>query len=465
MTAQRERELIRRAIDQRFSGMQANPWLADRVMQIDRGEIKVKKKLSVGFVLVIVFSLLAVTALGALTLSWDDASKFLRKQFEEGSFNVWSGNERVELVASLAENGILEQSAELELLLSGTLTEAEASSLAEKLMTEWLDAPVDHVSFRTIMEKIWGTFKGWTLEQKAWYTQTLTDAGIQSPDVELFVLPDDDVISQKDAEMIARVYGEIWTNAAPGTFDSYDIVAEYIIFPHTVEKDGKRYTTTEGAKPVWIVEIGTPYRQGNTMYVEIDPQTGNADFLPLLIEAVYDRLFIDIRSPKVIPAIGDMQAQQSISSFFSWTMEAKAQWSEVVRPQLLSRKEGKPRLNDVIADAFSQYRYGLPGEHSLPQSVALKMAENAISNAYGITEADLLKYGSVYIYYDITNPAAPLWRFHFSMQGAQAVQTFGSLYDMINYRVEVDAQTGETLSLESYLLKDFPGYQAIMKWV
>lgn len=88
MTEQRERELIRRAVDQRFSGMQANPRLADRIIQIDRGEIKVKKKLSVGFVLVIVFSLLVVTALGALTLSWDDASKFLRKQFEEGSFNV-----------------------------------------------------------------------------------------------------------------------------------------------------------------------------------------------------------------------------------------------------------------------------------------------------------------------------------------------------------------------------------------
>lgn len=424
-----------------------------------------KRKLLVGFVLGIVLVWTMVAALAAQALSWDDASTFLRKQFEEGSFEGWSGKERTELVASLAQSGILEQSAELALLLSGSLAEPEAAALAEKLMTAWLNAPADRVVFWTIMEKIWGSFSGWTLEQKAWYTQTLMDAGVQSPDMELFVLPGDDAIPQKDAEMIARTYGEIWTGAAPGTYDACDVVAEYMIFPRTVEEEGKRYSTTEGANPVWLIDIRTPYRQGNTMYVEIDPHTGNADFQSFLAELVYDRLFIDVTSPKVIPALGNMQAQQHPFSFFGWTLEAKAQWSQIIRPQLLLRKEDKPGLDDAIASAFSQYCYGLPDERSLPQRDALEAAKNAICKTYGITQTDLLKYDSIYLYYDITNPAAPLWRFHFSMQGAQAIRTFGTLYDMTNYRVEIDAKTGEAVSVESYRFKDFPGYEAIGKWV
>ncbi len=456
---------FRQAVDKRLSGLEGDPWLAQRILANVKGEVKVKRKLSVGFVLVIVLVLAVVTALAALTLSWDDASKFLKKQSQEGYFEEWSGKERIELVASLAESGILEQSTELELLLSGNLTETEASSLSEKLMTEWLNAPVDHVAFRPIMEKIWGTFSDWTLEQKAWFTQTLIDAGIQQPDFEMFVLPDDDAIPQKDAEMIARTYGEIWTDATPGTYDSCAVVSEYIILPRTVEKDGKRYSTTEGAAPVWIADIRTPYRQGNTMYVEIDPHTGNADLQPFLWKLIYDRFFIDITSPKVIPAIGNMQTQQRFLSFFNWTLEAKAQWSEIIRPQLLLKKEDKPELDDAVTNAFSQYCYGLPDEHSLPESDALEAAKSAIHKTYGITQEDLLKYDSIYIYYDITNPVTPLWRFHFSMQGTQAIETFGNLYDMTNYRVEIDAKTGQVVSIESYRLKDFPGYKAILQWV
>lgn len=465
MNEHKQGEMVRHAVDMSLSGLQGDPWLAQRILANAKGEGKVKKKLSAGFVLVIVLVLAVVTALAALTLSWHDASKFLKKESQEGYFEEWPGKERIELVASLAEDGILEKSAELELLLSGTLTEAEASSLSEKLMTEWLNAPVDHVAFRPIMEKIWGTFSDWTLEQKAWYTRTLVDAGIQQPDFEMFVLPDDDAIPQKDAEMIARTYGEIWTDAAPGAYASCPVVSEYIIFPRTVEKEGKRYSTTEGADPVWLIDIRTPYRQGNTMYVEIDPHTGNADLQPFLWKLLYDRFFIDITSPKVIPAIGNMQTQQQLFSFFGWTLEAKAQWSEIIRPQLLAMKENKPELDDAVTNAFSQYCYGLPDEHSLPQSDALEEAKSAIHKAYGTTQEDLLQYDSIYMYYDITNPAIPLWRFHFSMQGTQAIQTFGNLYDMTNYRVEIDAKTGEAVSVESYRLKDSPGYKAILQWV
>ena len=60
-----EREIFQNAVDRRLSGLQENPFLAQRIMNAEKGEIKVKKKLTLSMVLVIVLLLIAVTALAA----------------------------------------------------------------------------------------------------------------------------------------------------------------------------------------------------------------------------------------------------------------------------------------------------------------------------------------------------------------------------------------------------------------
>lgn len=247
MSERRHIQKVQYAINDAFSALKDDPWLAQRVLTRARGEgVVVKKKLSVGLVLIIVLILAAVTALAALVFTWDDAAKYLRKELQQGKFDVWSGAERTELIASLAEAGAIGQSPELDSLLSGKLSEEEASALAERLMTEWLNAPVDHVAFRPIMEKLWGEFFSWTLEQKAWFSDTLIEAGIQKPDLERYVLPGEDVLSAEEAVQIARTYSELWAGAAPNAFEKRDIVCEYIIFPRRSEATG-RYTTDRGS--------------------------------------------------------------------------------------------------------------------------------------------------------------------------------------------------------------------------
>ena len=39
-----ERIIFRNAVDRRLSGLQENPFLAQRIMSAEKGEIKVKKK-------------------------------------------------------------------------------------------------------------------------------------------------------------------------------------------------------------------------------------------------------------------------------------------------------------------------------------------------------------------------------------------------------------------------------------
>ena len=60
-----ERVIFRNAVDRRLSGLQENPFLAQRIMNAEKGEIKVKKKLTMSMALVIVLLLIAVTALAA----------------------------------------------------------------------------------------------------------------------------------------------------------------------------------------------------------------------------------------------------------------------------------------------------------------------------------------------------------------------------------------------------------------
>ena len=64
-----ERMIFQNAVDRRLSGLQENPFLAQRIMNAEKGEIKVKKKLTMSMVLVIVLILIAVTALAVALLS------------------------------------------------------------------------------------------------------------------------------------------------------------------------------------------------------------------------------------------------------------------------------------------------------------------------------------------------------------------------------------------------------------
>ena len=65
---------IRRVMDACLPGLENSPDFDRDVLRHVRGEIKVKKKLSVGFVLVIVLALAAVTAAGLST--WKDGVVF-----------------------------------------------------------------------------------------------------------------------------------------------------------------------------------------------------------------------------------------------------------------------------------------------------------------------------------------------------------------------------------------------------
>ena len=88
---------IRRVMDACLPGLENSPDFDRDVLRHVRGEIKVKKKLSVGFVLVIVLALAAVTALAAMTLN-AYYEKVIEKESEIGRIQDWSTADKIALV-------------------------------------------------------------------------------------------------------------------------------------------------------------------------------------------------------------------------------------------------------------------------------------------------------------------------------------------------------------------------------
>lgn len=81
MTENREDERIKSALNRMMSGLEGNPYLARRVVAASKGEVKVKKKLSIVTVLTIALMLISVTAL-ALELSGWKIADYIRNVSE-----------------------------------------------------------------------------------------------------------------------------------------------------------------------------------------------------------------------------------------------------------------------------------------------------------------------------------------------------------------------------------------------
>ncbi|MEG2105154.1 MAG: hypothetical protein RRY04_08210, partial [Oscillospiraceae bacterium] len=114
---------IRRVMDACLPGLENKPDFERDVLRQVRGEVKVKKKLSVGFVLLMVLVLAAVTALAAMTLN-AYYEKAIEKEGQSGLIQDWSASDKVALVDWMVEAGAKLDAEQVAQLHNGSLTEA-----------------------------------------------------------------------------------------------------------------------------------------------------------------------------------------------------------------------------------------------------------------------------------------------------------------------------------------------------
>ena len=120
---------LRRVMDACLPGLENRPDFDRDVLRQVRGEVKVKKKLSVGFVLVIVLVLAAVTALAAALLWEQQVVPMKEIEQAEGDYVNWSISQKQALIRALIDSGNIEETAETARLFDDSTGETGGAGL------------------------------------------------------------------------------------------------------------------------------------------------------------------------------------------------------------------------------------------------------------------------------------------------------------------------------------------------
>lgn len=190
----------------------------------------VKRKLSVGLVVVLVLIVATTATALALTLSkafFEDAAKL---QLESGYYDHWSLNEKLGFLKIMRENGILPGDARVDAILDGKMSDAAREEALDALMAERYGGPskiTENIGVESILYVEMGPMDGWSLEDKAWYTQMLMDLGLLGFDTDVFLLPGKDVIRPAEAVEAARAEVQEVYGVTAQELDAYQPVVDY----------------------------------------------------------------------------------------------------------------------------------------------------------------------------------------------------------------------------------------------
>lgn len=239
------------------SGVQPNPYLAQRVLAAarDEGVPVVKKKLSLGLVFILILLLTGTVALAA-TLLWQDyVPQMKQTEHEMGDYVEWPATRRIQLAKDIVAMGYLDESEDTLILSSETATEQDKAAAADRLMLKLTGLEdVKEIHSTLITYAIMGHEDTWTPEQRVWWNGIETMYGDDGA-TDTLIVPTKDVLSEQDAITIARAAIQ----------EAYGFDDAYMSSLHPV---ANLYTTDERPDyKRWDIQF-KKYREGSSTYVE-----------------------------------------------------------------------------------------------------------------------------------------------------------------------------------------------------
>lgn len=186
MREELNRKEFHEAIDMTLSGLQADPWLAQCVVNRERtGESVVKKKLSISLVLVIILILITVTALAVVLLSpkeiIESVAVPMAQNSEQGNYTY---EELTILIQIMAEN---------DFSFDDCSRVINAFNAGHGYWKGDTILEICHVAF--------GDEMLWTKEQKYWYGEMMVASGVWEKNA--YVLPKDGELQEEQARILA----------------------------------------------------------------------------------------------------------------------------------------------------------------------------------------------------------------------------------------------------------------------
>lgn len=456
-------ERIVRAVDARLSGLTGDPWMARRVVARAQEQFpKRRKKRAVALIVAAVLALAGVGALAASLLWRDQAASMKQIEQSGGDYAGWSIEDKAALVRALVDSGHLMQSGETERLFDEGTPEAERHAIADALLLALTgQTAVEEISVDIITYAVMGAEDTWTPEERVWWQQlTRRFDGDDGAD-DTFLVPDGGVITEAEAVAAAR---EAILSARGLEEDALDAalpVADLYV------------TQQQPDRPRWNVQFKL-FREGSDSYVErvysavVDARSGEVlsdTGATHPDEAAAQQIAARPDTP-LLEAIDAMaeSVQRDIASFPAWPLALKAEYTRDIAPRvraIVDSGDLTPLDNgagpNLYVIAAAAYDYGLPGEGDLAQEDALERAREAVRERFDLSREALSLYTDVFVYFDATDPDAPLWRFVLQPEMGARDALGQAQYDL-RYRVEIVSRTGAVVSAEAFE-RQIPAYE------
>ena len=376
------------------------------------------------------------------------------KQVEqtEGDYAGWAIEDKAALVRALVDSGHLAKSGETDRLFDEGTPEDERHAIADALLLALTgQTAVEEISVDIITYAVMGAEDFWTPEERVWWQQlTRRFDGDDGAD-DTFIVPDDSVISEAQAVTAAREAILSARGLEEGALDAALPVADLYV------------TQQQPDRPRWNVQFKF-FREGSDSYVErvysavVDARSG--EVLSDTGATQPDEATIASARPDtpLLEAIDAMaeSVQRDIASFPAWPLALKAEYARDIAPRvraIVDSGDLTPLDNgagpNLYVIAAAAYDYGLPGEGDLAQEDALERAREAVRERFDLSPETLSRYTDVLVYFDATDPDAPLWRFVLQPEMGARDALGQAQYDL-RYRVEIASPTGDVVSTEAF---------------
>lgn len=447
------RGTVQNAFDTTLSGLQDDPWLAQRVIAEARGEKKVKKKLSVGLVVTILLMMLMAVAL-AVAGFHETAQMIAQTEQDSGNFGFWPVEKKTAVIAALVDQGYIEETDITKQMREGGLEADEASQAADTLIEAFTGSKAEEIGFMVIMQTAWGSFDTWSDENRAWYSMVMEDVGIEPSGKTVYVLPEGQITREQAVEIATKAIVE-GAGIEESVLENYNLIVNFQVPEFADEGDEQSYWYV-----MYDAKENSPDNPFSAIELFVHPQTG--ELLRSVEEILESWASLPKRPDNALYQAIDRYYQRAqemgVYSFREWPLELKAEYSREIAPQVQAILEsgdltdlmncGSP---DISVIAQSSYIYGIPDENAMAQEDAYAAAKMALVEAYGLPSDLFEKYRQVYVYFDVTQ--TPKWKFFFNSNEIDVRQLEKGYDDPILgicYKVEIDAYTGDVVCIEEF---------------
>lgn len=209
-------------------------------------EKPMRKKLSFGMVVVIALTVAALATALALALPRVFFEKVAGMQFESGYYEDWSLTEKLQLLALMREYEVPLDEDKTAFVLDASQPAAKREQALDDMISDryGVNGRIDVVTLDGILVKEKGPMTAWSLEDKAWYTQMMTDSGLLGFDECINSLPTKDDIQRDEAiEIAKRAYLDAF-GWAQDALDAHSVCVDFSIHRSFADKFDPYYIVT-----------------------------------------------------------------------------------------------------------------------------------------------------------------------------------------------------------------------------